>query len=148
MNLTLLLYKFLSNGYRLYLIKLVLNLLAIILNICGFIYNDDYLVLHCIDDAPNLDELKKELDYWQNDLLGLQDVYKIKGYDVLSPDQLTPHQLAEKASLEESIADGRKNVSKSIKDIGNYHMNKIESSSTLGKRDSERSEPQENKKSR
>ena len=106
----------------------------------------DYL--YCVDFDHDLAELKKELKYWQDDLQGLQEMYKDKGYDVLNPDKLSQQQLADKALLEESIADGRKNVSKSIKDIGELWRDKNEVSSTLGKRHGEGSHSQDNKKLR
>lgn len=129
------------------LLVLIYHLLVILCYLLFDVYTDGYL--YCIDIDHDLCELKKELSYWQEDLQGLQQLYKDKGYDVLNNHQLTQQQLADKASLEESIADGRRNVSNSIKDIGKLLREKNELSSTLGKRQGDAvSQPQDNKKPR
>ena len=104
---------------------------------------------YCIDNEQTLENLKEELLYWQNDLDGLTHIYKSNGYDVLNPDQLTEEQLANKAMLEENIKDGRKNVKTSIESIKYLKENNNDvnqQSSSLGKRVSEGSQPQPNKK--
>lgn len=108
-------------------------------------------VYYCTDNEHALENLREELSYWQNDLDGLTQIYKTNGYDVINPDQLTQQQLADKAMLEESIKDGRKNVKTSIESIKylkekNNNEFSSEQSSSLRKRANESSQTQPNKK--
>lgn len=105
--------------------------------------------LYCMDDLHALNNLKEELSYWQDDLQGLNEAYKSRGYDVLNPDHLSKQDLADKAELEECIKDGRKNVKTSIENIKNL-KEKISQSDTqcssLGKRQNQSAQYQPNKK--
>lgn len=116
----------------------------IIMYICIAWLNTDYS--YCTD--YELDKLRQDLAYWQDDLVGLQQLYKEKGYDVLKLNQLSQEQVAEKADLEEAIKDGRRNVSTSIKDIADLSKRNQQSysSPTIGKRRGESSQSQSNKK--
>ena len=146
----LLLYVNISNNscllVRYYLSYLFIFKCCIIVSLFLDFFTADCYYLYCIDSTHDLSELKEELAYWQNDLQALQQIYKDKGYDILNPEQLSQQQLADKAFIEESIADGRKNVSKSIKDIGEFWKKENEPSSSLGKREGEQSQSQVNKK--
>ena len=145
-KLLLLLYVYVYTNKYSYIIT-ICRLLWLVYSIFFGCMNADY-ILCCGDFNHRMADLKDELTYWQNDLQQLQQTYKDYGYDVLDPSELSPQQQEEKALLEESITDGRKNVSESIKDIGDLWKGKNEASSSLGKREGEESESQVNKKQR
>lgn len=135
-----------------YLIKFLNPLVIYVFFI--FIYNIFYVDPdYCTDHERTLQSMREELEYWQSDLEGLTHLYKSNGYDTLNPNQLTEQQSTEKAILEESIKDGRKNVKTSIETIRNLKENinqsynqSESSSSSLGKRVNENSQVEPNKR--
>lgn len=100
--------------------------------------------IYAMDNINEIAAIKKDLTYWQDDLQGLLDMYKQAGYKDLNESELSEWQRKDKASLEQSIKDGRANVSSSLKQLNENAATKP--SSLLGKRESESSTYNDNKR--
>ena len=125
------------------LFNIILAILPILLSLW---FSIDTNFLYCMDnDHENLLTLKNDLEYWQSDLEGLKKLYNDRGFNILTPNELSQEKTLEKLNLEDNIRDGERNVRSTIKEIikmkskisnNNTQFNNIElgSNSSLGKR--------------
>ncbi len=96
------------------------------------------------DTDPDLlryiEELKRTVEYWQNDMDSLNKEYKERNYENLNSNDLSPEDLEHKAQLKEYINDGKKCIKDTIKQLKQAqdslatNNNNPQDSSLLGKR--------------
>jgi hypothetical protein len=92
---------------------LIVCFIIFIIPVISFILNCE--VIYCTDGiAETIASLKSDIDYWQCDLLGLEDQYKANDYGNRSDSSLSVQELQHKKELEESMNDGKNNVNSLI----------------------------------
>lgn len=110
---------------------------CLLLVIVFAISNFNSEVLFCMDEfTEEMLRLKRDLEYWQSDLQGLQDIYN-SNYSPNNIRPLTQVQLQDKIELENSMKEGKNNVRTCIAELKKLQFkqnNYSEYSPTLGKR--------------